>query len=88
MWKAGSSEKQYPDPDRHPNEKVEVLKGHFRALEGPNQEKSEWWNPDPDQHKIKMQDPDPNQSERKDPDPHQSENQDPDPHQRDADPQH
>jgi hypothetical protein len=54
MWKAGSSEKQYPDPDRHPNEKVEVLKGHFRALEGPNQEKSEWWNPDPDQHKIKM----------------------------------
>jgi hypothetical protein len=34
------SEKQ--DPDLHQSEKVEALEDHFGALEGPNQEKSEW----------------------------------------------
>jgi hypothetical protein len=30
------SERQVPDPDPHQSDKVEALKGHFGALEGPN----------------------------------------------------
>ncbi len=31
-----------PDPDPHRSEKMEALEGHFRALKGPNLERSEW----------------------------------------------
>ncbi len=78
------------DPDPHQSENVEVLEGHFAALEGPNLEKSEWQDPDTDPNQIERQDPDQDahQSESQDPDQHESEKHDPDPQECDADPQH
>ncbi len=35
------------DPDPHQSEKMEALDGHFGALEGPNLEKSERYDLDP-----------------------------------------
>jgi hypothetical protein len=50
--RGSESEKQDPDPDPHQCNKAEALEGHFGALKGPNLEKGEWLNPDPDQYHI------------------------------------